>query len=162
MGLFRNRQPVVPAPQPRTSRPRTTFLGIAARSFEAAGDAHPVPYELETDGGVPVRLHDMSFLGFDYRVDPPTLTMRFVYDDPEWTPPQALHAPVAVYRFDGVQVRQWEDDEDLFETPSHARGQVSDLSYDEQTSLFALQTLNTRLLFSADRLTVTTGPRSRE
>jgi hypothetical protein len=101
-----------------------------------------------------VRLHDMQFLGFEYKVQPPTLTLRFVYDDPEWTPPEARTAPLAVFQFSDVLVWQWEDDHDLFETPVGVRGQVSELDYYGATNVFSLVTLNTTLLFSARRLAV--------
>ncbi len=75
-------------------------------------------YEFQTDDGVWVRLHDMRFLGFDYIVQPATLTMRFLYDDPKWTPPEASATPVAVFQFTDVLVWQWEDDyAPRFETP---------------------------------------------
>jgi hypothetical protein len=37
-------------------------------------------YEFTTTAGVPVRLHDMSFLGFTYTPRPPTPVIRFLYD----------------------------------------------------------------------------------
>jgi hypothetical protein len=77
----------------------------------------------------------MRFLGFDYQVQPSTLTLRFLYDDPQWMPPEAEETPVAVFRFTGVQVWQWEDDFDLSATPQEHRGQVSDLGYYEPTNV---------------------------
>jgi hypothetical protein len=127
------------------------FVGIATSSVELPDFT---PYDFQTDTGVCVRLHDMQFLGFDYRVQPSTLTMRFVYDDPEWTPPEARSTPVAVFRFGDVQVWEWEDAFDLFQTPTEVRGQVGDLGYHAPTNVFSLDTLNTRLLFSASRLVV--------
>jgi hypothetical protein len=134
------------------------FSGIARASLERPDFS---PYEFQTDSGVRVRLHDMRFMGFDYQVQPSTLTLRFVYDDPEWTPPEATGTPVAVLRFSGVQVWQWEDDFDLFETPQEHRGQVSDLGYYPPTNVFSLLTLNSRLLFSAGRLAVELEPGDR-
>lgn len=131
------------------------YGGIATSSLERPDFT---PYEFETDGGVWVRLHDMRFVGFDYLAQPPTLTMRFVYDDPEWTPPGARTTPVAVFEFSGVQVWQWEDDHDLFETPADVRGQVSRLDYYAPTNVFSLGTLNTALLFSGSRLAVHLEP----
>jgi hypothetical protein len=100
----------------------------------------------------------MRFLGFDYQVQPPTLTMRFIYDDPQWSPPEARAPPVVVLRFSDVQVWQWEDDYDLFESPVAERGQVRALDYYAPTNVFSLLTLNTRLLFSARRLMVELQP----
>jgi hypothetical protein len=134
------------------------FSGIAAASLERSDFS---PYEFQTDSGVWVRLHDMRFMGLDYRVLPSTLTLRFVYDDPEWTPPDAMETPVAVFRFSGVQVWQWEDDFDLSETPQEHRGQVSDLGYYAPTNVFSLLTLNSSLLFSASRLAVELEPGGR-
>jgi hypothetical protein len=65
---------------------------------------------------------------------------------------------LAVFRFEGVRVWQWEDDAELLDTPTDVRGQVSDFSYYRTTNLFELQTLNTSLLFSADRLSVGLTP----
>jgi hypothetical protein len=95
---------------------------------------------------------------FDYQVQPPTLTMRFIYDDPQWSPPEACATPVVVLRFSDVQVWQWEDDYDLFESPVAERGQVRALDYYAPTNVFSLLTLNTRLLFSARRLMVELQP----
>jgi hypothetical protein len=134
------------------------FSGIASASLERPDFS---PYAFQTDSGVWVRLHDMRFMGFDYQVQPSTLTLRFVYDDPEWTPPEATGTPVAVLRFSGVQVWQWEDDFDLFETSQEHRGQVSDLGYYEPTNVFSLLTLNSSLLFSASGLAVELKPRPR-
>jgi hypothetical protein len=101
----------------------------------------------------------MQFLGFDYQVNPPTLTMRFIYDGhPEWTPPEARATPVAAFSFSGVQVWEWENDFDLFEIPEEVSGQVGDLAYYPPTNVFELSTVNTSLIFSAARLTVGLEP----
>jgi hypothetical protein len=103
--------------------------------------------------------NEMRFLGFDYVVQPATLTMRFVYDDLKWTPPEAAATPVAVFQFTDVLVWQWEDDYALmFETPQEERGQISDFGYYAPTNVFSLETLSTRLLFSAGRLVVRLEP----
>ncbi len=127
------------------------FSGIARTSLERPDFS---PYEFQTESGVWIRLHDMRLLGFDYQVEPSTLTMRFLYHDPEWTPPEAVETPVAVFRFSDVQVWQWKDDFDLLESPPEYRGQVSDLGYYQPTNVFSLETLNSSLLFSASRLQV--------
>jgi hypothetical protein len=164
MGLFRRRpsrfEPAEPTESPllawpQIERPPVEYAGIATSSLERHGFT---PYEFQTDGGVWVRLHDMQIVGFDYRVQPPTLTMRFVYDDPESTPPEARSTPVAVFRFSDVQVWQWEDDYDLAETPVDVRGQVSYLDYYGPTNVFSLGTVNTTLLFSTSRLAVHLEP----
>ena len=118
------------------------------------------PYEFQTESGVWIRVHEMQFSGFDYQVRPPTLTMRFVYSDPEWTLAEARATPVAVFRFTDVQVWQWEDEHDLFETPGDVRGQVRRFDHHPPTNVFSLVTLNTRLLFSAAQLTVELQPQT--
>lgn len=161
MGLFRRRaqpsKPTSPATHawPQADRPPVEYEGIARSSLERPDFT---PYEFQTEAGVWIRLHDMNFRGFDYQVQPPTLTMRFVYDDPEWTPPEARATPVAVFRFSQVQVWQWEDEYDLLATPVDVRDQISDLGFYAPTNVFSLLTLNTRLLFSASRLRVELSP----
>ena len=161
MGLFRKRkQPsrTTEAPTeagPEVSSSAVEYEGIAQSSLHRADFT---PYEFQTEAGVWVRLHDMQFLGFEYEVQAPALTMRFVYDDPDSTPPEARSTPLAVFRFSDVQVWQWEDDHDLFETPVGVRGQVSELDYYAATNVFSLGTVNTTLLFSARRLTVRLEP----
>ena len=152
MTLFRRQQPPPsPAPAPVDPAPGpwepVEFAGIEGGS---AGSLH----EFHTTDGVPVRLHDMSFDSLDYRVSPPGLTLRFRYDDPVWTPPEAAATPVAVFSFTGVQVWQWEDDHDLFDVPAAARGQVSNFEWHAPSRTFSLDTINTALLFSAARLAV--------
>jgi hypothetical protein len=132
------------------------FSGIAE---DSVGRPDFGLYEFQTDGGVWVRLHEMRFLGFDYVVQPATLTVRFVYDDPKWTPQEASATPVAVFQFTDVLVWQWEDDYALrFETPQEERGQINDFGYYAPTNVFSLETLSTRLLFSAGRLVVRLEP----
>ncbi len=122
---------------PQVERPPVEYEGIATSRLERPDFT---PYEFETDGGVWVRLHDMRFVGFDYLAQPPTLTMRFVYDDPEWTPPGARTTPVAVFEFSGVQVWQWEDDHDLSrrQPMCAARSAVSTTTHPPTCSLLAL------------------------
>jgi hypothetical protein len=139
---------------PQVDGPPVEYVGIAPSDLKRPDFT---PYEFQTDGGVWVRLHDMQFVGFDYGVQPPTLTMRFVYD---WTPPEARTTPVAVFQFNGVQVWQWEDEYDVLETPLDVRGQVSYLDYHFPTNVFSLGTANTSLLFSARRLAVHLEPLS--
>ncbi len=141
---------------PQAMRTPVEFAGIATDSRERPDFGL---YEFQTDDGVWVRLHDMRFLGFDFVVQPRTLTMRFVYDDSKWTPLEAFATPVAVFQFTDVLVWQWEDDYALmFETPQEGRGQISDFGYYAPTNVFSLETLSTRLLFSAGRLVVRLEP----
>jgi hypothetical protein len=149
MALFRREPPI--DPPPATPPLPTEFVGIA-------GGSTGFPYEFHTSAGVPVRLHDMSFEGLTRRTSPPGLTMRFRYDDPRWTPTEAVSTPVAVFSFSRVQIWQWEDDPDLFEVPDDARGQVSSFDWYASTNTFELATISTTLLFSADRLTVHLEP----
>ena len=158
MGRFRRAKPAEPPGThawPVVERPAVEFSGIA-RSYLDRPDF--TPYEFQTDAGVWVRLHDMQFLGFEFQVRPSTLTMRFVYDDIAWTPPEARPTPVAVLRFSDVQVWQWEDDVDLLETSTEMRGEVRDLGFHAPTNVFSLETPTTTLLFSAGRLTVELQP----
>lgn len=105
MGLFRRRpKPSHPTESPlhawpQGERPPVEYAGISASSLKRPDFT---PYEFQTDRGVWVRLHDMQFVGFDFDVRPHTLTMRFVYDDPAWTPPEAHATPLAVFRFKDV------------------------------------------------------------
>jgi hypothetical protein len=128
------------------------FTGIATGSFESDDFT---PYEFQTDNGTWVRLHDMSFLGFAYAAQPSTLIIRFVYDDRQWTPPQAIPTPVAVFQFSEVRVAEWaDDDEGLLQTPLEARGEVRSFDYQQSTRWFSLLTSTTTLRFTAVRLAV--------
>ncbi|KGM08551.1 hypothetical protein [Cellulomonas bogoriensis] len=158
MALFKRKpEPVVSARSPSAvaGRAAVGFTGIAASSLER-GDF--TPYEFQTDTGTWVRLHDMQFVGFDYRVQTPTLTLRFVYNDPEWTPPGARATPVAVLKFRDALVHAWEDDDDLLGTPIDVREQVGDLEYRSSTNEFLLETVSTRLHFTASSLAVHLEP----
>ena len=139
-----------------TTAAAVAFEGIAVSSLQRPDFTL---YEFQTQAGVWVRLHDMRFLGLQYDAQSSTLTMQFLYDDTQWTPPEASDTPLAVFQFRAVQVRHWEDDGDPLETPSAARGQVDELSYDEATGDFTLGTVDTTLRFSARRLAVHLGPR---
>ena len=149
MRLFRGKRPREDPHHrwPETTRPPTEFAGFAPGSAED-------PYEFDTVDGVRVRLHDMAFVGFEYGVRPPTLVLRFRYDDPARTPAEGVASPVAVLTFTGVLVWQWEDEHDLYELPDGDRTTVRSLDWYAPTNTFALQTMGTRLLFTADRLTV--------
>lgn len=136
-------------------RPPVTFSGVDASDL---GSPQFRPYEFRTDSGVEVRLHDMDLLGFDYGVHAATLTLRFAYTDPAWTPAEAVATPVAVFRFTGVTVWRWEDEPDLAGTPPAARGEVLDVDHVPTARVFAVTTAATRLTFSADHLAVHMEP----
>lgn len=145
----------------------TDFVGVSSDpgwGVTGRGTASPGLYEFKTDLGVPVRLHDATFLGFDFRVGAresgavQSLTTRFVYDDPEWTPPEAIAAPFIEFRFDDVHITHWEESPDLEE---YANDQVSGFDYHEQDDSFDLQTYTMRLVFVAKRVAVTMHPVSR-
>jgi len=117
-----------------------------------------VPYEFWTEDDVPVRLHDMAFLGVSYAVDVPSLTLRFAYEEPRWTPPEARATPIAIFRFDGVRIWGWEDDRDVVRDPAELRRQVGSFDFHEDVNCFSLGTSTTTLTFSADLLEVTLEP----
>jgi hypothetical protein len=55
----------------------TTFMGVSEDPGRNVASAGTGLYEFWTDTDVPVRLHDMSFEGFDYRNDArPSLILR--------------------------------------------------------------------------------------
>ena len=128
---------------------RTQFEGVTLADVRADGTGL---YELTTRDGVPVRLHDMSYLDLTYRPGPAALlTLRFRYDDPASTPEAAAATPVAVLSFSKVVVVQHEDEEAPLGTPTSAFGQVVDFSYGPGDGTFILQTFNTYLIFRAER-----------
>ncbi len=93
----------------------TRFQGVTLDAVRSSGGL----YEVTTTSGVPVRLHDMSFLDLTYApTSPPSLVLRFAYDDPAWTPVEAARTPVAVFTFGGVLVLQHEDEPTTPDTPA--------------------------------------------
>lgn len=145
-----------PASSPRLSAGDEAASPVELVGIEQ-GDADPsafYPYEFKTERGVWVRLHDMRYLGFEYEARSRALTLRFLYDDPAWTPADALSTPLARFQFEGVKVRQWEDGMCEPEWPVGARGQVSDLMLEPGGDRFFLDTYDTWLVFSARRLQV--------
>ena len=155
--LDRVAKPRIPMP-PNEDTPAlggvTTFVGVSedpGRSVQSAGTGL---YELWTDTDVPIRLHDMSFEGLDYRYDlRPTLVLRFRYDDAEWTPAEAVATPVAEMTFDDVRIRRWEEEAEALADVDAPWGLVSMFDYDERSD-FDLQTYSLRLTFSARRVRV--------
>ena len=144
MSLFRRKQPLHPWPE--TTRAPTEFVGVTPGSAE-------LPYEFDTVDGVPVRLHDMSFVDLGCRVRPTTLTLTSCYDDRRW-PPEAASTPCAALECDGAQVWQWEDEHDLLRTRVEARVDVRSLDWYAATNPFGSLTTGTRVLSAADRMTV--------
>jgi len=116
-------------------------------------------YEVVTPAGVPVRLHDMSFVSLTFTPSsPPSLELRFVYDDPTWTPELAADTPVAVFTFSNAVVLQHEDEPVEAGTPPEALRQVSGFDYDESTATFALSTFTTYIVLTASKLSLTLKP----
>lgn len=151
---FRRRPPrgdPLASPQGAAGEAGVEFVGIADESL-----ARPdfTPYEFRTDAGVWVRLHDMRFLGLEYEALPRVLTLRFIYDDPAWTPPEAEATPLASFRFEDVLILRWEDHASTRETPAEHRGQVGDLELDVATTVFSLDVTDMRLAFEARRMEV--------
>ena len=135
-----------------------TFVGVSEDPQRGVHIEGIGLYEFWTDTGVPVRLHDMNFEGLDYRNDPrPTLVLRFRYDEPEWTPPEAIATPVVEMAFDDVRIRCWEDDTQALAGLDIPFGQVSTFDYDGRSE-FDLQTYSMGLTFSAQRVRVRLTP----
>lgn len=132
----------------------TTFIGVSDDPERGVRSDRGGLYEFWTDTGVPVRLHDMSFEGLDYRNDVrPMLVLRFRYDDADWTPPEAVATPVVEMTFDDVSVRLWEEDAEALAEVGAPLGQVGTFDYNEPSE-FGLQTYALRLTFSARRVRV--------
>lgn len=141
-----------PRPEPvQEPQPPTRFDG--GWIHDSAG----FPYEFDIGTGEHIPVHQMDFVGVDYRVDPPRLTIRFAYGAPR-TETEDPGPPFAVFQFDGMRMWRWEDDVDAHEVPEDALGQVESFDWHASTGTFDLHTVNTRLLFSARRLTVRVEP----
>ena len=85
----------------------TRFVGVELDEVRAANTGL---YEVTTTAGVPVRLHDMSLTRLAHDAAARTLVMEFLYDDPDWTPPEAEATPVAVFTFDDVEIVEQRDE----------------------------------------------------
>ncbi len=134
----------------------TVFQGVVLSEVLTGGTGL---YEFNTAAGVPVRLHDANFECLEYELRPqPTLLLRFCYDDPRWTPPEAAETPIIVFRFAGVVVEGWEDDPDVIADPVELRGAVSLFDYFPPDG-FDLQTSTLRLSFRAAGCAVSLQPR---
>lgn len=108
-------------------------------------------YEVASDTGVPVRLHDMTFLGGQLVTARARLVLAFRYDQPEWTPAAAVATPVAAFTFDGVRILHEEASE---EVPPSYRGEVHDFAVDPAAGSFQLETAGVVLWFTAERATL--------
>lgn len=151
-------------PFPRTSsrggparvHTATRFEGLSVESIGAGGTGL---FEVTTSSGVPVRLHDMSFVSLTYEPSsPPALTLRFGYHDPAWTPAAAADTPVAVFTFTGVLVLEHRDEPVPPDVPQRALRQVGGFDADEGSGTFALSTFTTYLVFTASSLSLTLEP----
>lgn len=151
MRPFRRRKVTDGPPVISIARPPVEFMGVAPGEADLAA----FPYEFLTDADVPVRLHDMQFLGVDHHAPTAELTLRFVYDDPECTPAKARDTPVAVFRFEEVLVQQWED----LDAPGPDPNRVCAMSYDEPRRLIGLSTGRTHLVVTGRRMSVSMEPR---
>ena len=145
-GRWWSRPEPVQAPQPPTEI-------VGGWVFGSTG----FPYEFDPGTGSRVPVHEMDFVGVEYVVDPPRLTIRFSNGTAR-TETEPAGPPFAVFEFSDVQIWQWEDDHDLFDVPEDARGQVELFDWHAPTNTFDLQTINTRLLSSARRLVVRVDP----
>jgi hypothetical protein len=133
-------------------RAPTRFVGVTPDEVRATGTGL---YEVTTTAGVPVRLHDMSLTRLTHDPAVRKLVMEFLYDDPQWTPPEAEATPVAMFSFDDVEVVEQQDDPAPPGTPPDVLGQVQGFDYDERSGVFALSAYTTYWVFRARVLTLT-------
>ena len=78
-----------------------------------------------------------------------------MYDDPEWTPPEASATPLIEFHFDDVQIRRWEEAPDPNE---FANDQANSFDYYEAESMFDFCTYALQLVFTAERVEVRLHP----
>ncbi|WP_433008617.1 hypothetical protein [Kribbella sp. CA-294648] len=138
--------------------PATEILGVTDDPRHDVASGGTGLYEFRTAGGVPVYLHDTTLTSLEWQPVLRRLVVRFAYDDPQWTPAEAVDTPVVVMAFDDVVIREWrQDHEDEESAPANVAGQVSDFSYDGGDS-FGLVTYQSEISFRAKRLTVSVEP----
>jgi hypothetical protein len=130
----------------------TRFVGVTLDEVRAAGTGL---YEVATTAGVPVRLHDMSLTRLTHDAAARKLVMEFLYDDPQWTPPEAEATPVAMFSFDDVEVVEQQDEPAESGTPPDVLGWVRGFDYDERSGVFALSAYTTYWVFRASVVTLT-------
>ena len=133
----------------------TRFVGVELDEVRAANTGL---YEVTTTAGVPVRLHDMSLTRLAHDAAARTLVMEFLYDDPDWTPPEAEATPVAVFTFDDVEIVEQRDEPAEADTPPKALGQVQGFDYYEPSEIFALSAYTSYWVFSASVVTLRLRP----
>ncbi len=133
-------------------RAPTRFVGVTPDEVRAAGTGL---YEVTTTAGVPVRLHDMLLTRLTHDAAARKLVMEFLYDDPQWTPPEAEVTPVALFSFDDVEVVEQQDDPAAPGTPPDVLGQVQGFDYDERSGVFALSAYTEYWVFVASVVTLT-------
>jgi hypothetical protein len=132
-------------------RAPTRFVGVTLDEVRAAGTGL---YEVTTTTGVPVRLHDMSLTRLAHDEAARTLVIEFLYDDPQWTPPEAETTPLAVLSFDDVEVVQQQGEPAAPETPPDELGSVQRFDFDERSGVFALSAYTTYWAFRASVATL--------
>ncbi|WP_460433152.1 hypothetical protein [Angustibacter speluncae] len=83
--------------------------------------------------------------------------MLFIYDDPEWTPPEAAATPVIRFSFIGVTDFHADEDPEAWSEPPVPPGQVALFNYVEP-DWFDLHVAALQVRFSARQLHVTLEP----
>lgn len=132
----------------------TEIIGVTDDPRNGVASGGTGLYEFWTADGVPVYLHDTTLIGLEWQPVRRWLGLRFVYDDPQWTPPAAVRTPIVAMDFEGVVIFEWSQDNEGFEgAPAEFAGQVEDFSYDGRDG-FELVTAQSVLGFTARRLTV--------
>ncbi|RJK92979.1 hypothetical protein [Vallicoccus soli] len=135
-----------------------SLRGVSLEEVRAGGTGL---YELTTTSGVPVRLHDMAFKCMTYEpTAPPSMVLRFLYDDPAWTPREAVATPVAEFRFFDVIVLSHADEAAAPDTPPVTLRHVACFECDDSNGTFALSTSTMHLLFTAAEIEVRMQPLS--
>lgn len=129
----------------------TRFEGVTPEEVRSTGTGL---YEVRTTAGVPVNLHDMSLTRVSHDAAARTLVMEFLYDDPQWTPPEAAATPVAVCSLDDVEVLEHADEPAPPDTPQDVLGIVQAFDVDERSGVFALWAYTTSWVFRASKVTI--------
>lgn len=157
MVWWRRRRVQSPSQYPTSAvQRRAEIVGVTTDPRHNLASGGTGPYEFWTADDVPVYLHDTTLISVELRPPDRTLTLRFEYDQPRWTPAAAAQTPIIVMRFDEVTIREWEQDaaDGDVEPPAEVYGQVSDFEYDDG-EMFKLTTYSFAVEFAASRMTVT-------
>lgn len=132
----------------------TEILGVTDDPRHDVASGGTGLYEFWTADGVPVYLHDTTLISLDWQPVRRRLGLRFVYDDPQWTPPEVARTPIVLMDFERVVLLEWsQDNEGHEDAPDEVAGQVADFSYDGRDG-FELVTAQSVIGFTASRLTV--------